>query len=138
VKNPLTRKPYLTRKEILQAGDLEIEDVEVPEWGGVVRVRGLTGEERDALEMAMITRKGKSIEIQGSNFRARLVAMSVVDERGERIFSDSDVAALGNKSGHALQRVFEVAQRLSGFSEADVEELGKNWSIGPGGASPSA
>ena len=32
--------PYLTRDDILQAVDLKYEDVQVPEWGGVVRVRG--------------------------------------------------------------------------------------------------
>jgi hypothetical protein len=33
---------------------------------------------------------------------------------------------LGEKSAAALQRVFEVGQRLSGLSDDDVEELAKN------------
>ena len=40
--------------------------------------------------------------------------------------SDADMEALGEKSAAALQRVFDVARRLSGMSESDVEELTKN------------
>jgi hypothetical protein len=36
------------------------------------------------------------------------------------------VALLGEKSAAALQRVFEVGQRLSGLSDGDVEELAGN------------
>ncbi len=43
----------LTKDDILGADDLATEDVEVPEWGGCVRVRALTGTERDAFEAAM-------------------------------------------------------------------------------------
>jgi hypothetical protein len=61
------------------------------------------------------------------NIRAKLVALTVVDEEGNRIFSDSDASALGKKSAAALDRVFEVAQRLSGLRPEDVEELSKNF-----------
>ncbi len=60
------------------------------------------------------------------NIRAKLVALTVVDEQGNRIFKDEDVKWLGNKSAAALDRIFEVAQRLSGLRDEDVEELAKN------------
>ena len=37
-----------------------------------------------------------------------------------------DVKALGKKSSLALNRVFEVAQRLNGLTERDMEELAGN------------
>lgn len=117
---------YLTRDAILQATDLTFEDVAVPEWGGVVRVRGLTGTERDAFEASVVERQGKQSKLNMANIRARLVTLVVVDDDGKRLFSDADVAALGRKSGVALNRVFEVAQRLSGITEADMSELEKN------------
>ncbi len=117
---------YLTRDEILQADDLEMEVVKVPEWGGEVLVRGLTGTERDAFEGSIITLKGKQSSMNMQNVRAKLVARSIVDEYLERLFSDADVEALGKKSAAALDRVFSVAQRLSGVSDEDVEELAKN------------
>ena len=115
----------LSRDQILSAQDVQIERVFVPEWGGEVLVRGLRGFERDEIEASMIARVGKDWRLNIHNLRAKLVAMSVVDEHGNRIFSDSDVDALGKKSAAALQRVFEVAQRLSGLSAEDVEALGK-------------
>lgn len=118
--------PYLTRDDILQAVDLKYEDVQVPEWGGVVRVRGLTGAERDAFEASVVERQGKQSKLNMANIRARLVALVIVDGDGKRLFSDADVAALGRKSGVALNRVFETAQRLSGITEADMSDLEKN------------
>lgn len=121
---------YLTRDAILQADDLLVEDVEVPEWGGVVRVRGLTGAERDAFESEIVELRGKKAKLNTQNFRAKLVRRSVVDEDGQRLFSDHDAQLLGQKSASALQRVFDVAQRLSGLSETDVEELIGNFDEG--------
>jgi hypothetical protein len=48
------------------------------------------------------------------------------------------VEALGKKSAAALNRVFEVAQRLSGITDDDVEELAKNSVGGPSDGSISA
>lgn len=116
----------LTRDAILQAQDLPSEQVPVPEWGGEVLVRGLTGAERDAFEQSIAEQKGGSVKMNLQNVRAKLVALTVVNEEGERIFSDKDAGLLGKKSAAALNRVFEVAQKLSGLTPEDVDELTKN------------
>ena len=128
---------YLTRDAILQADDLLFEDVEIPEWGGMVRVRGLTGAERDAFEAEIVEQRGKKTRLNMQNFRAKLVARSVVNGDGQRLFSDKDAHALGKKSAAALNRVFEVAQRLSGLSDKDVEELVENFAEGQSDGSTS-
>jgi hypothetical protein len=119
-----TRK-YLGRDAILGAADLKSEDIFVAEWDGWVRVRGLTGTERDAYENSIFLGKGRA---NYDNIRARLVALTVVDpETGERLFKDEkDVSALGGKSSAALDQLFAAAQRLSGLGAKDVEELAKN------------
>lgn len=116
----------LTRDAILQIDDLPSRDVDVPEWGGTVRVRALTGAERDAFEQSIVEQRGKSTKMNLTNLRAKLVALSVVDEEGKRLFTDSDAKLLGQKSALALNRVFEVSQQLSGLTPSDVEELTKN------------
>jgi len=116
----------LTKEQILDAQDLETREVEVPEWGGVVLVKGMTGVERDDFEAQMIVGKGKNTTVNMKNVRAKLVAASVVDEDGQRLFTDQDVQALGKKSAAALDRVFAVAQRLSKIGKDDIEELAKN------------
>lgn len=107
----------LGRDQILAAQDLPTVDVEVPEWGGTVRVRMMTGGERDAFEAGTITRHGRKIEQNLVNIRARLVALCVVDEKGQRLFSEADAVALGQKSAAALNRVFNAAQQLNALTE---------------------
>jgi hypothetical protein len=126
---------YLTKAQILAVDDIQFEDVDVPEWDGKVRVKALTGSERDALEQSMIEGRGKHREMNLANFRAKLASHSIVDENGKRVFNDLDVYDLGRKSGAALARVFNVASRLSGFTDDDIDELVKNSESDPSGDS---
>lgn len=129
---------YLGKADILEASDLQYEDVAVPEWGGVVRVRGLTGRERDAFEAAVASAKGKDVRLNLQNVRARLVALSVVDGDGARLFDERDIGALGEKSAQALERVFLAAMRLSGLTPTDVKEMSENLDEGQSEDSTSA
>lgn len=110
----------LSRDQILQANDITHVDVDVPEWGGVVRVRMLTGIEREAFEN-YFTAPGKKVDL-----RARLCSTCLVDENGARLFADADIPALAAKSGAALDRVYEAIKRLNKLSKEDVEDLEKN------------
>lgn len=112
----------LNRDQILAAGDLPVEVVSVPEWGGDVGVRMMTGAERDRFEQAMAAAKGRSVE----NVRAGLVVVCCCDASGARLFTDADVAALGGKSAAALSRVFDAALKLNRLSDGDVQELAGN------------
>lgn len=113
----------LSREEILKVDDRQTRTVEVPEWGGAVLVRALSGAERDRYEQSLWEGKGANRRLNWTNARAKLVAMSVVDEEGKPLFTQRDVEALGAKSAAALDRIFAVAQELSGVSNADVDEL---------------
>lgn len=123
------KKKFLTKAEILGIEDLEMEEVQVPEWGGWVRVSALTGAERDRFEAGLMGDRvagSKNRKIKLDNMRAKLVALAIVGEDGQRLFNDQEVAKLGRKSAAALDRVFGVAQRLSGFSDQDLDDLTKN------------
>ena len=113
----------LTKQAILSAQDLKTEDVAVPEWGGDVRVRTLTGTERDAFESGLVAKDGQR---DLANLRARLLSLAIVDENGARLFSETDTALLGGKSAAALDRLFEVAQRLNGIGPVAQDALVKN------------
>jgi len=121
---------YLTREAIFAVNDIQREEVSVPEWktNGVemMLVQGMSGKERDELEASMIKGKGKNAQVNLENLRAKVVARSAVDEEGNKIFTDADIPALAMKSAAALNRVYEVAQRLSGITQEDVNELTKN------------
>lgn len=127
----------LTRDQILEAEDFEFEDVEVPAWGGTVRVRALSGAERDHFEGSIVEQRGKKTRFNMANLRARLVALAVIDDKGKRLFSNKDVEALGKKNANALNSVFEVAQRLAGLKDEDLEELTENFPDDPNAGSIS-
>lgn len=127
----------LKKDQILGADDIAREVVPVPEWGGEVLVRGLTGAERDHFEMLMLKAQ-RSSNPADINLRAHLAALTIVGEDGERLFkSEGEVVRLGKKSGRALDRVFDVAQRLSGVGPAALE-LAVGNSGGATGDAPSS
>ena len=113
----------LNRNQILEAQDIKTEIVEVPEWGGEVTVKLLSGTERDQFESSVIDDKGK---FKKDNIRAKLVLKCVVDEQGKPLFAPADLEALGAKSSVALDRVFAAAQRINRIGKEDIEELAKN------------
>ena len=117
----------LGRDAILGAPDLATYDVDVPEWGGVVRVRMLTARERDAFEAScMKTKRDGSSEFNPVNVRAKLVALCLVDAQGQRLFGEDDISALGRKSAKALSRIFTEASKLNGLTADDVKSLEGN------------
>ncbi|MEW6223198.1 MAG: hypothetical protein AB1627_01075 [Chloroflexota bacterium] len=128
----------LSRDAILAAADYVTADVAVPEWGGTVRVKGLTGRERDSYEASILSGKGKNRDINLRNARAKLVVMAAIDEAGNRVFDDADVVALGQKSALALQRVFDKASELAGLDDEAIENLTAELGNDPSGDSGSA
>ena len=120
-------KAALTKAQILGAVDVKIEEVFVPEWGGSVYVRNLNGRGRDAFEGSRVRiKENNKVEMIHENTRAKLLSLTVCDAAGELLFTEEDVAALGEKNASALDRLFDVAQRLSALRPADVEAKVKN------------
>lgn len=142
----------LTKDQILSARSrLKTQVVDVPEWSGSVIVCELTGSMRDAFEGAMVQgRVNGSTQLNMTNVRARLAAFSIVNpddferestvsddgvlsfssvyrikdgKTPRRMFTDAEIAELGQLSAAALSRVADVAQKLSGIGQSDIQEL---------------
>ena len=116
----------LTSDQIFAKNDIEKVYVPVPEWGGGVYVRGMSGAERDEFEESLVKGKGRNREVNLRNARAKLVVLCAVDEQGRQIFAKEAYRKLGSKSAKALDRIYAVASELSGVSEEDMDELTKN------------
>lgn len=121
----------LTREQIVAVDDAQYDVIEVPEWGGSVRVRGMSGTQRDAYESLLLEQRGDSRKINLANARSKLVVRCIVDEGGHLLFTDDDVRVLGKKSAKALERVFDKARELSGMSKEDIEKLTENFDDDP-------
>lgn len=113
----------LTKSAILGAADLKHEDVDVPQWGGSVRVRVMTGAERDEFRAAIATEDGS---LPVGKFSAALVAATCIDEHGERLFTMADVEALQAKSAASIDGPASAAMRLNGLGGQAVAVAVKN------------
>lgn len=127
----------LNRNDILKANDSLKQLVKVPEWGGEIWVRGMTGAERDKLEASVVQQRGKDTNVNMTNIRAKIASMTICDENGKRLFKEEDIQALSQKSAAALQRVFVIGQKLSGLGDDDIQELTEALEENPLGDSPS-
>lgn len=113
----------LNKSAILGAVDLKHEDVPVPQWGGTVRVRVMTGLERDEFRAAIAV-DGPSLPV--GKFSAALLAATCIDQDGSRLFTMEDVEALQAKSAASIDVPAAVAMRLNGLGVKAVDAATKN------------
>lgn len=122
----------LTASDILAADDRVTEKLFVPEWGGNVYLRTISGTERDEFEKTLLLERinpqtGETENVQDlSNIRAKLLVCVMCDKDGNAIFTTQHIAQLGAKSAAALTRVYNRASKLNKVSESDVQELAGN------------
>lgn len=115
---------FLTREQVLSAQDCgKFDSVSVPEWGGELRLRVITGAERYRFD------EYRAAKFQGGNDpgpMAFLVALCACDEAGKPLFRPDDIKSLGEKSDAALRRAFDAACKLNGIGLQAVEDAEKN------------
>lgn len=113
---------------LLGAVTLPRQVVSVPELDTSFTVQGMTGTDRDSYESSLFVQSanGKKRVFSSANIRAKLLVRSIIDpDTGERLFTDAEADELGKVRADVLDRLFSVAQQLSGVSDKDVEELAK-------------
>jgi hypothetical protein len=111
----------LNKDQILSAKDWTSELVAVPEWGGDVHIRAMSGAARDAFQSAI---NGQEREL--GKFEASLLAMTLADENGELLFTQEEVEALRAKSAAVLDKLADAAMRINGMRKDSQEEAAKN------------
>ena len=121
----------LTRDQILDAEDRRFEDVACPEWGGHVRLRSITGTQRDAYEQSVIEQRGNDRKMNLRNARAKLIVLCAVDDTGRPLFSSEDLNALGRKNAAPIDRLFDACRKLAGMSPEDVDKLTEDFGATP-------
>jgi hypothetical protein len=117
----------LNAEQILNANDVEVTNVEVPEWGGEVGIRIMQGKERDKYEsicMRKMDKNGKMTTSEG--IRTSLLVAVLCDKLGEKLFTPAQVEALNSKSAKLLDRLFKKALEVNGMNEEANAVIEKN------------
>ena len=112
-----------TRDAILAADDLATSTVDTDEWG-TVRIRTMTGVERDEFDAMIVSRKNAKGFNDPTEIRARLVVLCAIDENGARLFKDEDIPQLQQKAAKPLGIVADKVAALNGLD--GEEEAEKN------------
>ena len=110
------------RQTILDAPDLASETITVPEWNTSVIVSTMSGHARAAWATVAFNADGKIID---ENMRARLLIHCIVDENKVLVFHPDDAPALENKNGDVIGRLFQIAKRLNGLGNDEVDNAEK-------------
>jgi len=117
----------LTKEEFLKLGQqLKCEYVPVPELkkDGIIKIRELTGKDRDVLQKTVKTNPDGSVDIDG--MQATTLALSIINEDGSVMFSKEEVEEIGKLSGKVLMRLYARVSDLSGLGQKELDALAKN------------
>lgn len=130
-KRHTTLSKALGREALLSTQTLKREPVDVPEVGGVIWVRALSG--KGWLQYnARIEALGKTTEldaVKAISIMCYLISLTACDESGALLFTEEDAERLAENSFTVLERLADKALELSGLSKelrkAVADELKK-------------
>lgn len=127
-----TAKKFLTADEIFAAKDIEEIEVEVPQWGGFVKIRTLSQKQSAELrKRAMRTNPTTKVtEMDNEALEALLFIEGVVEPK----FTMADYGKIIDKSMSAVTIVLRAIMDASGFSSEAVSEATKSPVEGSGAA----
>jgi len=114
----------LTADEIWAAKDIEERTVEVPQWGGAVRIRTLSQKQSAELrKKAMRTNPiTKQSELDNEALEQLLFIEGVIEPK----FNMTDYGRISDKSMAAVTTVLKAIMDASGFSSESVNEATKS------------
>lgn len=111
----------LNKDQIFAAQDLQVSYIDIPEWGGQIKVKEMSAADRIEFE------KQQSSDLKPSEMIVRLVLMTCVDDNNQRIFSNDDLQALEQKSPSILLKIFNESMKINILNSEKIEEKAENF-----------
>lgn len=110
-------------EDVLGLDDVKKETVAIPEWGKDITVVSMSAEERSDIEK----RWGKkNAEQHPAEFKHDILSLSVKKDDGTPWGTPEQFKQLMRKNGKAIDRLFDAALRVSGYTKEAVEDIAKN------------
>jgi hypothetical protein len=82
--------------------------------------------EKEAYEASLRDKSGEVTNDSLKAGRRRLIALCLCDENGQRILSEADVEAMGEKDGTDMAYLQEECQVFCGFKKGEIATVEKN------------
>lgn len=109
----------LNRKQFIDADDIKYCEVELPELGGSVRIRSMSG--KDEIEFEDVKKNKEATE-----WIFWAIARYCVDENNQQMFTEDDVEAIKEKSSSSIKKLFDAILDLNTINDSKVEAEAKN------------
>lgn len=113
----------LGKEALLSRPPLKTEDVELPEFGGSIRVRQWTGAEWDEWQV-YVSKLNRDIR----TMRAAGIAASVINDDGSLMFNmNGDIESINSSwPASAIERVWDAVRTINRIGKEELEEAEKN------------
>tara|TARA_R100001244_G_scaffold1471_1_gene2177 strand:+ start:429 stop:827 length:399 start_codon:yes stop_codon:yes gene_type:complete len=111
------------RKALLKLCERRHIDLELADAGLTVRIQSLSEKEKSEYETQLIAKSGRGIlreRLQDAT--RRLIALCLVDDKNERIFTGSDVNQIGEMDSFVSSRIYDACQEHCGFNKGEISE----------------
>lgn len=108
--------------KIRKADDLPYEDVEVDEWGDTVRIRGLSS----GVAGELLQDIDPDDRASWTQFKHRLLAATLCDPATNDPVFPGEPEVFEARSLQVVNRLFAVAQRMSGLGQEAEDEIEGN------------
>lgn len=116
---------------IYQSHDIPEEQVEVPEWGVTILLRGLDGESRARyLERYMTPDANGDLHIDYAvMYPAILVETCFDPEDGSLVFDkgEEDIARINKKAAQVIERLAQKASEMSGLTANEEKKAAQSF-----------
>ena len=114
----------LSVEDILTAPDIEEKVVEVPEWGGAVKIRSFTKQRQ--MQLRQQSMKGEELDSEAMEL------LMFIEGVVEPEFSVSHIELLKGKSATAMDRVLQAILTLGGLTPEAQKEMERDFREGRG------
>ena len=111
---------FLTKEQILGADDRSFKTIEA--WGGEIRIKSLSLEDSFSFDEIRKNAEG-SVD---DKMIVAMVACSIVDENGNKMFNADDIEKLRQKSTKTMLKIFSECMDLNTVKSGEIEEKAKN------------
>jgi hypothetical protein len=115
----------LTREEILSAEDLELVEIDVPEWGGEVAVAPMTVSQRIDFEEKHYTAEGMPKNIHDADLIYDMLSFSLKKKDGTQMFRRDEIQMLNGKNSKLIRKIFNECITINFFEKEVVAETKK-------------